>query len=128
MVPLSPGSEVDTEIAPVCSGGDLELVCMNGGGFLQWSYTTSGVLRSLLIVDSHTPNFLPHLITINNTPFNISRISPHDSLPLKSRLLIGSINESLNETEVICQDIETGNSSSTTLKVISKEVKKILRH
>ena len=108
---------------PVCSGGELELLCITGRSFLQWSYILpmSGVQRNIYIVDSVTPTLVPHLQTVNSSIFNISRTTPYDTLPLMSRLLISPVNDSLNGTVIICQEIGTDNSSLISVKVISTE-------
>lgn len=120
MIVLSPGGEIDTVTAPVCSGGELELLCITGRSFLQWSYILpmSGVQRNIYIVDSVTPTLVPHLQTVNSSIFNISRTTPYDTLPLMSRLLISPVNDSLNGTVIICQEVGTDNSSSTIITII----------
>ena len=123
MIVLSPGSEVDTVIAPVCSGGKLELICTTGAKFLQWSYISpiSGAQRNLYLIDSVTPALVPHIQTVKSSTFNVSRITPNNALPLMSRLLIGPANDNLNGTVVICQEVGTTNSSSTVINIIQDD-------
>ena len=57
----------------------------------------------------------------SSTTLTITRISGANVLPLVSTLLISSITDSLNGTELTCIDLWSSNSSSTTIHVISEE-------
>ena len=59
--------------------------------------------------DQTTPKF------VNSTSFTISRISPQNSLPFVSRLLISSVSSTVDGAEVNCLDALTSESSLTTV-------------
>ena len=123
---LSASSCIKAGIASVCSGDDLELVCAIQGRVLGWSvnFTNTTMLENTgSLTDSLSPTFPAHIVTIHSIVFNFSRISPQNSQPLVSKLLI-TPNETngssiLNGTLVTCSDRETGNSSSVQVKVLS---------
>ena len=84
-------------VAPVCSGGQLELTCTTTGGFLVWTFnvfrgnesTVTNILRNILSTDS-AGGAMSELI-VNSTMFNFSRTSAQDRLPVMSRLLINPV-------------------------------------
>ena len=50
--------------------------------------------------------------------FTFSKVSPSNSQPLISRLQISPATSVVNGTEIICEDIEAHNSSSTMVNVV----------
>ena len=109
-------------IAPVCSGGLLELTCTTPGSFLEWSFffipegetTARKYFRSL-----HTESSATSLM-INSITFTFSRISTHGSEPLISMLQIDPVSDDLNGTEVNCTDVVTSNTTFTRIQVINE--------
>ena len=71
------------------------------------------------VLDSITQMYPGHTVTINGSiMFTFTRISPANSQPLISRLLISPATSAVNGTEIMCVDRETLNSSSTTVNVV----------
>ena len=118
---------IPPNIAPVCSGDELELTCVVPGRALDWNVSIPGMLpefstfkHTLTSVERSSPN---HTITINGSnSFVFSRISPQDSQPLISRLLISPATGAVNGTVVICADRETRNSSSTSVYIVNSKL------
>jgi hypothetical protein len=100
----------------VCSGGQLELICTIAGELLQWRFSVirgdSEVTRTITSTGSAISP-----LTVNSMMFNFSRISPHNSMPLMSRLVISPVSNSLNGTVMNCVDLDTGEVASTTIIV-----------
>lgn len=117
MVTLSPYG-----VAPLCCGGQLELMCTTRTGLLEWRFTinnraTTGRLSHLthyILSTGSTEDNRAQLI-VSSTLFNFSRISDENSSPLVTRLLIGPVSVGLNGTEMICVDMESYNSSTLTI-------------
>ena len=102
------------EVAPVCSGDELELTCTIPGRALEWFIT---LMPPEDITFEHPLNsveqIIPvHTITVSNTSFTFSRISPPNNGPLISRLLISPATSVVNGTVVVCVDRETRTNSS----------------
>ena len=118
----SPG--INDEVAPVCSGDELELTCTISGRVLEWNITLMPLSEDMTfksIVDSVAPSFQPHTQTVNNgfISFIVSRISPSGNThPLISRLLISPATSVVNGTVVVCADRETHANSSTRVNVV----------
>ena len=113
-------------VAPVCSGGQLELMCTTTGGFLQWRFSVTRGINDLLslrrsIQATLTDEESMTQLLVNSTMFNFSRTSAQDSLPVMSKLVISPVNGSLNGTVVNCIDLDTSNSSSTTVIITERE-------
>ena len=113
-------------VAPVCSGGQLDLMCTITGGYLQWRFSVSRGFNDLLplrriIQASFTDEESMTQLLVNSTMFNFSRTSAQDSLPVMSKLVISPVNDSLNGTVVNCIDLDTSNSSSTTVIITERE-------
>ena len=114
-------------IAPVCGGDELELTCAVSGRALEWNVSIPWMLpefstfkHSLTSVERSSPD---HTITINGSnSFVFSRISPQDSQPLISRLLISPTTGAVNGTVIICTDRETRNSSSTRVYIVNSKL------
>ena len=114
-------------MAPVCSGGQLELTCTTTGGFLAWTFnvfrgnesTVTNILRNILSTDS-AGGAMSELI-VNSTMFNFSRTSAQDRLPVMSRLLISPVSDGLQGTVINCVDVETSEVSSTTIIVRERD-------
>ena len=109
------------DIAPVCSGNELELTCtIRSGRILEWNVILMPPAEDTTlehVVDMVTSP--THIIKINSSVmFTFSRISPPNTHPLISRLLISPATSIVNGTEVVCADRETRNSSSTIVNVI----------
>ena len=115
------------EVAPVCSGGRLELMCTTGGSALDWRFrvflenetTISDLTR--LFFSSDSARAAMSLLMVNSTLFNFSRTSARDSLPVESTLVIGPVSDNLNGTVVSCVDLESSNSSSTTVVTFRRD-------
>ena len=105
-----------TEIAPVCSGDKLELICATTGRVLDWRITAENRILARHPVDSVSQVFPTRVVTISSAMvmFSFSRISLPNSQPLKSKLLISPANVSINGVMINCSDRETGTTSSST--------------
>jgi hypothetical protein len=116
----SPG--INAEIAPVCSGDELELTCIISGRVLEWNITLMPPSEDTTFeypLNSLDQAFPLHTITVDNIiSFTFSRISPPNSHPLISRLLISPATSVVNGTVVICADRATRTNSSTTVDVV----------
>ena len=114
------------DIAPVCSGDELELTCAILGRALEWNVSIPWTPPEF-ITFKHTLTSLErsspyHTITINGSiSFTFSRISLQDYQPLISRLLISPATGAVNGTVVICTDRETRNSSSTSVYIVNSK-------
>jgi hypothetical protein len=116
----SPG--INAEVAPVCSGDELELNCTVPGRALEWIISLMPPLQDMTLeypLNSVEQSFPVHTITVNNISFTFSRISPPgNSHPLKSRLLISPATSVVDGTLVVCENGETRTNSSTTVNVV----------
>jgi hypothetical protein len=116
----SPGSNAD--VAPVCSGDELELTCNIPGRVLEWNISQlipQEYLTFKLVLDSVEPSFPVHTTMVYNISFTFSRISPPgNSHPLISRLLISPATSDVDGAIVACADRETRTNSSVTVNVI----------
>ena len=110
------------DIAPVCSGDELELTCtLASGRVLEWNVTLMPPedVTFEYVIDSITQTIPEYTVIINGSVmFTFSRVSPSNSRPLISRLLISPATNVVNGTEIMCVDRETLNSSSTTVNVV----------
>ena len=121
----SPG--ISGDIAPVCSGDELELSCAVSGRALEWNVSIPWMPPEFMTfqytLNSVEQSLPDHTIKINGSiSFTFSRISPPESQPLISRLLIRPATSAVNGTVVICADRETRNSSSTTVNVVHSNI------
>ena len=113
-------------VAPACSGGQLELMCTTTGRLLRWRFSVIRGFNDLFTATRtiqaavRAEDAMSQLV-VNFTMFNFSRTSAQDSLPLMSKLVIGPVNGSLNGTVMNCIDLDTSNSSSTTIIIIERE-------
>ena len=82
-MPTNPGAVTLTPpgVAPVCSGGQLELMCTTGGSALDWrlkvfleNETTATDIRRVL-VSSDPASAAISLLMVNSMLFNFSRTS-----------------------------------------------------
>ena len=121
MVTISPSG-----VAPVCFGGQLELMCTTSltGRFLQWSFslicgsdTTPTEFTQIIIPSVSESEAMSYLI-VNSVTFNFSRISVQNSLPLMSRLLAGPVSRALNGIEVNHEELDTAERNVTVINVI----------
>ena len=114
------------ERAPVCRGGQLELMCTTIGSHLEWRFSVIlendpiDVFRIFASSDSASFATMPPLI-VNSTVFDFSRTSARNSLPVESRLLIGPVGNSLNGTVINCDDLESAESSSTAIVIVNRD-------
>ena len=109
-VTLSP-----SEVAPVCSGDQLELMCTVTGALLQWRFST--ILGELTRTITSTGPAMSQL-TVLSTVFNFSRISADSSvMPVVCRLAISPVSNRLNGTVMNCVNAEAGEVASTTIIV-----------
>ena len=114
-------------LIPVCNGRQLELTCTTAGRFLEWY-----ILR--IPENGHNPvNFGGRIFNnqpdqmlsytlINHVFFNFSVVSVPNTLPLTSRVAIGPANNSLNETEIVCEDSVSRASLSAIIYVINRDL------
>ena len=109
--------------AVVCDGDQLELTCRLTGRVLEWNINLLPEDVNLEhVLDSISQTIPSHTIRVNSILFTFSRVSPPNSQPLVSRLVISRANSSvINGTVVNCADRETRNSSSTIIKVITDQ-------
>ena len=107
----------------VCDGDQLQFICSITGRFLEWNIvltTDDGInseeyTRLVSMFDQ-----APSILVVNSVMLNFSVISPPDSLPLMSMLLISPVIDNLNGTEVTCLDRITRDSShSATISIIN---------
>ena len=62
-------------------------------------------------------------LLVNLTVFNFSKTSAKDRLPVMSRLvLISPVSDGLNGTVINCVDVETSESSSTTVNIAEEDL------
>ena len=100
----------------MCSGDQLELTCNVTGGVLEWRINVTSAARIYIRgvrSDGQTDLQISHLM-ISNSMLAFSRILDENGLPLVSRLLISPVNENLNGTKVICEDVASSLQSTTT--------------
>ena len=112
--------------ALACDGDQLELTCSLTGRVLEWNIHLLPEDDSLeYVLDSVSQILPPHTVIVKSTiGFTFLRVSPPDSQPLTSRLVISQVNSSvINGTVVSCADRETRNSSSTIINVVIIEGK-----
>jgi hypothetical protein len=108
--------------ALACDGDQLELTCSLTGRVLEWNINLLLVDDSFeYVLEGISQTFPSHTIRVNSTvKFIFTRISPPNSQPLTSRLVINQANSGIiNGTIVSCADRETRNSSSTIINVIT---------
>ena len=110
--------------ALACNGDQLELMCSLTGRVLEWNVILLPEDGSLeYVLDSVTQMLPSHTVTVNSViKFIFTRVSPPNSQPLTSRLVISQVNSSIiNGTVVNCADRETRSSSSTIINVITDQ-------
>ena len=113
------------EKAPVCSGGQLELMCTTTGD-LEWGFNVfreneTTLTRASRIIPSAAPSPGETSQLINSTAFNFSKTSAEGALPVMSRLLISPVSRGLNGTVINCEDLSTADVSSTTVIVRERD-------
>ena len=114
-------------IALACDEDQLELICHITGRALEWDINVLLEDDSFkYVLDSVSPILPSHTVIVINTTikFVFTRISPPNSQPLTSRLVISQADSGIiNGTVVSCVDRETRtNSSSTIINVITDQV------
>ena len=108
------------EMAPVCHGDQLELICSTTGTVLEWRITLNARNYSRLISITSVSSNLT--VPTSTALFTFSRKSTLRSLPLISILSIGPANNDLNGTVVRCIDSTTSNSLLTIINVINEHI------
>ena len=104
--------------APVCDGGQLELICTTTGSHLERRFnvicenTTTAFEISHVIQTARPTSATMSQQVVNSTVFNFSRISAEGASPLVSRLLISPVSNGLNGTVINCEDLDTSELSS----------------
>ena len=110
-----------SEVALVCQVGDqVELTCTTSGTFLRWELFNDASLTRQVSSAGAAASFQPWII--NSTTVAFSRVSAPGVLPLKSTVTISPVTASLNGSVVTCVDLETSNTSSTTIYVMDSTV------
>ena len=100
-----------SEIASVCSGDQLELMCNATGSLLEWNFShidETGTARQFIrrgIAADGPADLQTFTVEYNSTMFTFSKTSAQESPILTSRVVIDSVNDNLNGTVVICVDI-----------------------
>ena len=113
-----------SEMALVCSGGQLELICNISGKALEWSFyltyeNKTNATKYVRVFELDTNTIIN--FTVNSTEFSLStRTLGMETLLLTSTLLIKDISNNLNGTEVTCTDRTTKQSTSTSINIISR--------
>ena len=105
--------------AAVCNVGDeLEVTCNTNDRFLTWNVTfITGNDRIIRTFSSTIKN--PERVEINSTVFTFSRISELGSTDLISKLVISSVGQSLNETNITCMEVGAlATKAATTVYII----------
>jgi hypothetical protein len=115
---------IPPEVAPVCSGDELELTCIVPGRILEWTVSLMPLSEDMTFeypLTSPDPDPLPsHTIKVNGSiSLSFSRITPQNSRPLKSRLLISPATSVINGTVVVCEDGETRTNLSTRVYILN---------
>ena len=113
-----------SEIAPTCSGDQLNLTCNVTGSFLQWSFSLipegeTTARDHMFTLTSLNPTNQIQQLSVNSTMFTFSRSSAANSVPLMSKLTINATSDNLNQTVVTCLDVEALESVSTTINIIN---------
>ena len=111
------------EVAPVCSGDELELTCTIPGRGLEWVITLMPPSEDTTYeypLNSVEMSLPVHTIKVNNQNISLifSRVSPPNSRPLISRLLISPATSVIDRAIVVCEDIEMRTNSSTRVHII----------
>ena len=111
------------EVAPVCSGDELELTCAVPGRALEWVITLmppEDTTYEYPLINSVEQSLPVHTIKVNNNISLIfSRSSPLNSRPLISRLLISPATSVVNGAIVVCEDTEMRTNSSTRVHIVN---------
>ena len=108
-------------VAPACNGDQLELTCTTTGEFLQWRFRvirgneTIATEFTRTIASTVSISEVISQLVVNSIVFDFSRTSARDSLLVISRLVIGPVSSGLNETVINCIDLDTAESSVTTI-------------
>ena len=112
-----------SEIALVCRGDQLELICSTSGELLEWSFylteeNETNAPKYVRVFELNTN--ITITFSVNSTEFTLStKSSGTETLPLMSTLLIKTISSNLNGTEVTCTDLYARESTATSIKVMS---------
>lgn len=105
-------------MASVCNGDQLELTCNVTGRLLEWRFNITRIYIRGISSDTQTPQQL----IVNNSRFTFSRTSNQNDVQLVSRLLISPVTDSLNGTNVICEDPVSLLQSTTTILIIQQSL------
>ena len=105
-----------SEVVLVCQVGDqVEVTCTTLGMFLQWELFKNTSLTRLVSSAGVTATLQPFMV--NSTAGIFSRDTAPGVLPLKSTVMINPVTVGLNGSVVTCVDVETSNTSSTTIYI-----------
>lgn len=106
------------ELAPVCSGGRLEVTCTTTETFLRWNITLRHQPRTFMRTLSSfgSPKVSP--LDVNSSIFTFTRTSTEGRVPLMSTLVINPVNRILNGTIVTCMQVSTPDSSAAVIHVL----------
>ena len=111
-------------VAPVCSGGQLELMCTTAGGFQEWDFHISENMTAATYgrLANNQAGLIIMPVVTESIIFNISRVSLPERLPLVSKLSIITERSIANGTEVTCTCIDavTNAALSTTVIVMNE--------
>ena len=111
-------------VAPVCSGGQLELTCSTAGGFQEWDFHISENMRAITYgrLVNNQAGLIIMPIQTESIIFNISRVSLPERLPLVTKLSIITERSIANGTEATCTCIDavTNVRASTTVTVTNE--------
>ena len=112
-------------LARVCSENQLQLTCNSTETHLEWAIrrTTDGPTIPVHILDYRsTADQTFGYLLVDSVFFNTSRVSPTNSLPLISVLVISPTNSSINGTEVICRDVSQNSiTQSAFVHVVNRD-------
>ena len=109
----------------MCGGHQLDLFCTTTRGFQEWDFSipengTTITPPGRLV--SNQPDRILSALIINSIEFNFSRVSPANTLPLVTKLVMTPTRNVTNGTEVTCTctDVITDVTSSTTVLVVNE--------
>ena len=90
--------------AAVCNvGNELEISCDTTGNFTTWNVKLITGNRITRTLSTATRN--SEVVMINSTTFTFSRTSELGSTGLMSKLVISSVRQCLNETNITCMEV-----------------------
>ena len=107
-------------VVTVCNGDQRGLTCAitdsGASAILVWNVT---VISVPVAISSSIPTNQAMHRTVDSTNITFSRVSPQNSSPLVSRLVMNPVSIYLNGTQVNCVDSLTSESSSVAVINVS---------